>query len=225
MDVGLLADIIRFPFHISSIFVNPTSVATPAGHPSIDSALDPVGNHTLNERISQAYARQAKLNPPFNITVSLLGHAIIIAFIAGACWYLRRFLRYLASSEEEAEEEIARGRYAAGRQARQVDLVDIDEDMLVLDEADREEDKQATAAGDPLIDRRRTNMGIRNEKDAASADDLGIMQAKNPNPSSLSNAILLSAPKRPSSLLKGDDIHDISSLRPTAPASAPAPSM
>ncbi|KAK5211753.1 hypothetical protein LTR20_005887 [Exophiala xenobiotica] len=120
---------------------------------------------------------------------------------------------------------IARGRYAAGRQARQVDLVDIDEDMLVLDEADREEDKQATAAGDPLIDRRRTNMGIRNEKDAASADDLGIMQAKNPNPSSLSNAILLSAPKRPSSLLKGDDIHDISSLRPTAPASAPAPSM
>jgi hypothetical protein len=44
-------------------------------------------------------------------------------------------------------------------------LVDIDEE--ILDEADREDDEQATTAGDPLIDRRRTNMAIRNEKDAA----------------------------------------------------------
>jgi hypothetical protein len=104
MDVGLLADIFRFAFHIS-IFVAPSDLVTPTAHPSIDWALHPFDEHALNERMSQAYARQAKLNPPFNITVSLLGHAMIIAFIAGACWYLRRFLRYLASSEEEAEEE------------------------------------------------------------------------------------------------------------------------
>jgi hypothetical protein len=72
-----------------------------------------------------------------------------------------------------------------------VDLVDIDEE--ILDEAEREEDEQATTAGDPLIGAERTWASAM-EKDAASADDLGIMQAKNPNPSSVSNAILLSAP-------------------------------
>jgi hypothetical protein len=104
MDVGLLAEIFRFAFHIS-IFVAPSDLVTPTAHPSINWALDSLEKHTLNERISQNYARQAKLNTPFNLAISLFGHAIIIAFIGGACWYLRRFLRYLASSEEEAEEE------------------------------------------------------------------------------------------------------------------------
>ncbi|KAK5462954.1 hypothetical protein LTS15_002666 [Exophiala xenobiotica] len=104
MDVELLADIFRIAFHIS-IFVAPSDLVTPTAHPSINWALDPVEKHTLNERLSQAYARQAKPNTPFNIAFSLFGHAIIIAFIGGTCWYLRRLLRYLASSEEEAEEE------------------------------------------------------------------------------------------------------------------------
>jgi len=97
MDPQFFATLFKLAFHIS-IYTNPSSVVTPVAHSSIDWAHEPIGEHMLNDRIVQGYARQAELVTVYHIAFALFVQAIIIAFI-GDAYYRGRPPRYFTDAE------------------------------------------------------------------------------------------------------------------------------